>query len=466
MKNVIKALLITAFISSSILAQSYGLGNTDPSVFSKYRIPETNLHSFWINPNFSFSSTKNISSNTTASYLPYYPTEVTNTTSTYNSSLTASVYPRYYLLNENDERVFSLDIYMGGLLNYNTSRQSGDLHDNDNKEFNFNSEIKSNYLRYFNSSELFLSASAALNVSILTKYIDNTVYPFYTGYTGEKKQSYLVSFGFGLGKVRNVTSLVSAIRLQERLKQLNLLNNDLNESTIENLAQQFARLNYYSEVYDRSEKYFWQGIDNVLSQEKVSLKGLNMYSSAYLREVNNEVRFLRREGLAASVNLQFNYNNNYSSTYFIPSKVYEQLYIMGNASVDFSSQLNLNSQIHSSLFLSGGPGLIENSDLRQQYLINLGIGYNYEFTDKIVISVDNNFYLNFYNYKSHTSQQRNLTDNLNFTLAYFIEDNIAINIHYTWSFNELKDYMAKQSLCDNNIQVGLTYFFDRGFIIN
>jgi hypothetical protein len=39
MKKSIILILLIAFISTKLSAQSVGLGNTDPSVFSKFRIP-------------------------------------------------------------------------------------------------------------------------------------------------------------------------------------------------------------------------------------------------------------------------------------------------------------------------------------------------------------------------------------------------------------------------------------------
>ena len=104
--------------------------------------------------------------------------------------------------------------------------------------------------------------------------------------------------------MRNVTPVASAIRFQERLKQVNMLNSDLSDNTIEDLAQQFYKQPYYSIVHERPDKYFWQDVEKTLPNDGVSLKDLNMYADAYLRESVNEVRFFRNEGFMAGVNLR------------------------------------------------------------------------------------------------------------------------------------------------------------------
>jgi hypothetical protein len=57
-----------------------------------------------------------------------------------------------------------------------------------------------------------------------------------------------------------------------------MLNNDLSEKTIEDLAQQFYKHSYYSTVHERPDKYFWQDIEKTLSNDGIILR-----IRAYLR---------------------------------------------------------------------------------------------------------------------------------------------------------------------------------------
>jgi len=331
MKSRIFLLVLCAITSISAMAQTYGLDNADPSLFSKFRIPETDLSSLWFGTNLNYSSNK-------------------STSQVYNNYLSTnfsySLSPQYYLLKESDDRYLSLEVTpSGGYQNLRYGNIADTLSNNYTKSRTDNLNIKVNeiYRNYIGGNDLFYSISSNSIINIFEEYGDNplTDTTRQTTYLGDKQQSYDFSFGIGWGKMRNVTPVVSALRFQDRLKQLNLLNSDLSEKTIEDLAQQFYREGYYASVHVRPDKYFWDDVEKTLSADNVSLSGLNQYADSYIREVPGELRFARNEGMVTGVNLQISYNNNYYS--YAP--INEQLYTLGNAYLDYSHQLNLNSQV-------------------------------------------------------------------------------------------------------------------------
>lgn len=114
------------------------------------------------------------------------------------------------------------------------------------------------------------------------------------------------------------------------------------------LAQKFSQNSYYPEVYNRPDKFFWQDIEKTLANDGVTLTGLNQYADSYLREVLNEVRFIRNEGLELSLSLKLDYYNNYASF----SGITEKFYTLLNGSLIYSHQLNLNSQLSFNMSLS------------------------------------------------------------------------------------------------------------------
>ena len=58
-----------------------------------------------------------------------------------------------------------------------------------------------------------------------------------------------------------------------------------------------------------------------------------------------------------------------------------------------------------------------------------------------------------------------MINNFSLSLDYFIEDNLLLYVTYNWDFNETKQAnQAKYSVNNNNVQLGFTYYFDRGFI--
>ncbi len=461
MRHSILLIVLLIIISTQLKAQSYGLNNADPSLFSKYRIPETNLSSLYFGVQSSFNSQK--SDNLYAD--PTYSSSNDNLTRNFNSSLS----PSYYLLKETDDRVLKINTRISGAYNYNYSKQNSFRNYNNNlmvynnysKQvgFNLNLLFEGDYRNYIAATDLFYSFGSDFLLDIYDRKIDNDNIND-NSYEGAKTQSYDFTIGIGWGKIRNVTPVVSAIRFQERLKQLNLINDDLNENTIEALAEQFSKSSYYLQVYDRSAKYFWQDIEKTLANSGVSLSGLNQYGSNYIREVPNEIRFSRNEGIITGLNLQLLYDNSFHS---YNSSLNEQFFTLANAYLNYSHQLNLNSQLSFDISLSGGPNLIKNSLVKQEYMFNSLVSYYFELTDRIVASIVNNFALTFQN---ATIQRKTLSNNLKIGMDYFLEDKLALNASYQLAYRDKKLEFQKNTAANNYITLGLTYYIDRGFIYN
>jgi hypothetical protein len=473
MKKSIILLSLIAFISTKLTAQSVGLGNTDVSVFSNYRIPETNLSSLWFNTNLNFNSTNNIQS----SNINNSGQNSNYSSNDFNSNLQYSLAPNYFLLKQNDENWLSLTSNFNTNISYNYDKSQVDdstySHSKENG-YDLTLDFNGSYGKYFTPGNLFYSISSIVEVDVYSAYSDI----FQEGqhinqYIGNKTQHYNISFGFGWGKIRDVTPVVSAIRLQERLKQLNLLNNDLSENTIEDLSEQFSKSIYYSQVHNRADKFFWQDVEKTLSNNGVSLAGINQFGSNYLREVLNEVRFMRNEGITTGLNITMDYRNAYASS---TNSCTEGLNTLGNIYFNLSHQLDLNSQIKFSLSLSGGPNVIKYSLNKQEYLIQSTIGYDYEITDRIVTSVSNSINYTINNYVNQ--QDKVLDDSFIFNVNYFIEDNYSLKISYQWEYSDSRrnanyindinaypySWSSKAANIGNFLTVGFTYYINRGFL--
>lgn len=179
----------------------------------------------------------------------------------------------------------------------------------------------------------------------------------------------------------------------------------------------------------------------------------------------NELRFSRNEGLIGGVNLRFNYDNAYYSDN--PSNgfpaVSEQFYTLANGYVTYSHQLNLNSRINFNVSLSGGPNVIRNSAVRQEYVAAATLGYNYELTDRLVTSISNAFNLQFQN---AFGQYKEIQNFLDVVMNYFVEDDLSLSASYSWDYNYYR-YQSNpiaQANISNYVHVGLTYYINRGFI--
>ena len=453
MRNLFLFPLMVLFAITNARSQTYGLGNSDPAVFSQFRIPETNLHSFQTGASL------------WTDYGERYDTAYTYSESYFSNATQMEVGPQYYMLKETDDLRFSLNADVEGSY-YNqfertkSPTDTATLNQAFQKDAGLQLELSSSYRNYGTNENIFYSISSNLEANLDDQY-QNASVPSGEEYTGSKYQSYDVSFGFGIGKIRNVTPVVSAIRFQERMKQLNLIDSDLSEKAIEDLAEEFYRAGYYSQVHDRPGKFFWQDVQKALAGDGVSLTGLNEYAYSYLSEVPGELRFTRNEGAVAGINLELSYANSYYAHGY--PVINEQFYTLGNLYAQYSHQLNLNSQIALNISLSGGPDVIKNSAIRQEYTGTGNVNYSYELTDRIVTTITNTFNLMFFN---SLNQEKYLRDNLTASLNYFVEDHISISGSYNWALFREVNYngFSIYNESDNFINIGLTYYIDRGFI--
>ena len=460
MKWSIICFALLFFVSSGMVnAQKYGLGNTDPSVFTKFRIPETDLSKIWFNTDLYLNTDKMDYSHIVQQFSSKY--------SSYNSLFRYDLTPNYYLLRESEDNYFLLNTSLSGA--YNKSYFEGQTDNNSQKTTTRNRDYSTDLSliftdnNYINHSDLFYSLGSNIRVDMADEQDEFNADLTSNTYYGNKQQNYSFSIGMGIGKQRNVTPVVSAIRFQERLKQLNMLNGDLSEKAIEDLAQQFYKQTYYSSIHERPDKYFWQDIEKTLTQDGVALKDLNMYADAYLRESVNEVRFLRSEALMAGLNLRAQYQNQYTASTGSGFHISEQFLTLGEAYFIYSHQLNLNSQLNIGMTINGGPNITKHPIERQQYLIAGNAGYHYELTDRLVASLNNAFNLQFMNYDK---EEKFLSNILGFTLRYFIEDNLSLNANYQWSYRVNK-YLYNDNYTYNThtINLGFTFYFEKGFLI-
>lgn len=461
---IILLLIVSFFIIEKIEAQTYGLDNTDPEVFTKFRIPSTDLRALWLNTNVHFNSNKYINSAKQTPFSDYSSNE-------YSSNFSYSLSPQYLLLHESEDMYFTISANLNGAYDHNyTSHENSQSVSSDKvKQNNYSAIINVSMTLndYISSSNFFYSTGSTIYINMRESKFEQTSGSASESFRNNKSQNYSISLGIGFGKLRNVTPVVTAIRFQERMKQLGLINSNLSNKTIEDLAMQFFKQPYYSDVHSRPEKYFWKGIDDVISKDGISLQGLNMYASAYLRESLNEVRFFRQEGLVAGLNLVLKYSNLYE----YPLILTEDLTLAFNPYFTFSHQLNLKSQINFSASFTGGPVISKHSNTRQNYTISVRAGYNYELTDRLVCSVEDDFG---YSLINTSNQNKSWSDALTLDLSYFVEDDILISSSYRWSYNHAtyQGYDPGQypSVVSENLyntfDFGVTYYFDRGFLIN
>ncbi|MGD8779387.1 MAG: hypothetical protein PVH88_10565 [Ignavibacteria bacterium] len=288
--------------------------------------------------------------------------------------------------------------------------------------------------------------------------------------SGNKSQIYTVSLSIGTGHLRNVTPVVSALRLQERMKQLNLISSNLTNEEIYSLSQTFAKKNYFEKAYERPGKYFWGDVFSSVPSLKKTFETLNPFALEYLKEVTEELRFIRREGYFIQANLFFSYYNHYyMHDHGYPellnrqTHISEEFYVKAGISASYAKQLNLESQVYLNCSLEGGPNVIENSEIKQEYNLEINGIYNYELTDRLVASLYAEYT---YNIENGFEQGTSKSFTCELSLDYFIEDNISINVNYEYikGFYNNSTMYGTVDIEDNYFSIGCNYFFTRSIL--
>jgi hypothetical protein len=195
MKWSILFLALLLFVSTNkSQTQKYGLGNTNPSVFTKFRIPETDLSTIWFSTNLYLNSFKK-------DYY-YLEPEVPRSGSEFNSSLRFNLDPNYYLLRESEDNYLSLRASLSGsffqeyIENHSSpNQQKTTEHTKDYSTFINLSFTDNNYI---NQNDLFYSLGSVIQVSIADSRIE---FFGHNTYDGSKYQNY--SFSIGMGQNSN-----------------------------------------------------------------------------------------------------------------------------------------------------------------------------------------------------------------------------------------------------------------------
>ncbi|MBN1301867.1 MAG: hypothetical protein JW995_11690 [Melioribacteraceae bacterium] len=322
-----------------------------------------------------------------------------------------------------------------------------------------------NIVKYINNSDWFYSADVYSRISLnKTERFSSRNYEEENIFIQNDVQQYDVTFGFGYGKMRNVTPLVQAARLQNRLMVLNKLNKPFDNETMIALAQQLSKSSAYNNVYDRPEKYFWNDIESTLNSHGISLSTLNQYAASYLREVENEIRFMRYEGFMINPLLGLEYRK--SRYYYGPGDEDAQegsLLLFGFA-FDYCTQLNLYSQFRNNLVVKGGSFMNNHPEYKQEHNLINTTTYAYEVTDRFILEVENEFMYKIINYTESGSETEN-----SFVISayYFWEDYITSSLQYRWlhtKFEKHPDRTDDFTVNNHSLYLEFSYAFMSNFL--
>ncbi len=215
-----------------------------------------------------------------------------------NSNFQSQFAPDYRALWESEERVLSLDVSPS--LNYTSSevdQSSGPSSSNvEESRLRLSLDARSRYDRYV-SAGTFLRVEEELELSYDRTSRDPEQNPpsIDSGppeVATDRSRTLLASntrVGVGWGRVRDVTPVIRALRVDERLRSLG--QEGLSTDAVQAAARQFARVPGYEAVYDRPDKYFWGEFFDATSEA-----GLSSLETFYVADVLREPIGRRFEG--------------------------------------------------------------------------------------------------------------------------------------------------------------------------
>ncbi|NET34101.1 MAG: hypothetical protein F6K19_19105 [Cyanothece sp. SIO1E1] len=274
--------------------------------------------------------------------------------------------------------------------------------------------------------------------------------------------------GIGFGRIRNITPVLRAIRLNERLKSVS--GNHLSDEEIYSTSEQFTRYQAYTRTYDRPLKYFWGDLDDLISNK---ISDLPAFDQFYLNDVFNESYGLRLEGYQIQFKGGYNYLNGLSRS---TTKQETEEIIDRNLSIRRVASAGTNFRYFKNISLDHQLSVtidsrilfpLEQSD-RDDWLnfTYLNMNWLWVVADRILLSngVRSNFRSekrkNIDDFKYH-----DVTSSLYSQLTYFIENQVSIDASFSfghdYSYRNIDSDVTKNTALDLGVSFRIRYYFTR-----
>lgn len=277
--------------------------------------------------------------------------------------------------------------------------------------------------------------------------------------------------GIGIGRVRNVSPVIRALRLKERYGVL-ANGNQLDNGEVEEAADVFTRYDGYQQQYDRPEKHFWQAMDEASSG---SFSDLQPFDMLYLTDVLDESIGQRLEGWELAGGGIFNYSNslNRFDTPFQTPTFERSLSIGKNAGafVDgrWFKNLSLNHQIGFTVVAGHTYPLDSDVQYKWDTTVRVEANWLWNVTDRFLM---NTRLINRYDATKQKADEyfdggRSWVNDsvLSSSFTYFIENRLAFNINARYNLSYFGE-TASQEVFNRRVRrlsfnAGVQYYFSR-----
>ncbi|MCW9707105.1 hypothetical protein [Fodinibius salsisoli] len=277
--------------------------------------------------------------------------------------------------------------------------------------------------------------------------------------------------GIGIGRVRNVSPVIRALRLKERYGVLTN-SNQWNNEEIRATADIFTKYDGYQQRYERPEKHFWQAMDEATSGSISALEAFDMF---YLTDVLDESIGQRLEGWELSGGGVFDYRNSLSriDTPFQDPSFERSISISKNAGAFIEGRwfnnLSLNHQLGFSADASRTYPLDANAVAKWNTDVRAELSWLWNLADRFLMNTQlSNLYNTFKREDDGFLDGRRSWYNrsqLSSSFIYFIENRLAFNVavRYSLNYNSLnlsEEFYDKRDT-RLSFSAGVKYYFSR-----
>lgn len=470
MKTVV--VFISSLCTFSLMAQqSIGIGSTDPKPLKDYRLPDWGYSRSTLGMSFSNYGVNRKDSDNERS----------------DNNLNFSITPAYILFKESESNVADINVNGQALFRESESSFEDDSRRATTRYPSQNFQLNAIGL-WKNYSPTYFS-EVGLNSLFIRNHSEQKSTERFFNPPSSSKSSYELterllltktSFGVGVGRVRNVTPVIRALRLRERLRAIN---HEASGDLVEKAAAEFTRYPGYASAYDRPQKHFWNSLQDEIGDN-------SLFESQYLNDVFSEALGERLEGYEFGVRLQgtfFDYHLKSKFTGFFGGDESDKFngFLLGpQAAARFFTNYSLRGQFGIISTLSYDFALDEEDNpIKNLLSINARLEHLYSLMDRLLWQTSLTFdYLEVeprgFGVQA-TSQRLGATS----SLIYFIEDRLNVSGNFLWTktsndpesnlagFNPLNNITYFNSLASLpltfekqtywQISIGLNYYLDR-----
>lgn len=362
------------------------------------------------------------------------------------------------IVTKRNESEKGITEYKGGFYSsfrYSSSRNTEDSPNKDiQRDVYLNPEISLNHKAYHSSKHYY-------NLETTIKYKYNHRYINEDSENNERLAEITTSAGYGIGKVRDVTPVIMALRFNKRYNSLG--KGQLSDNEIGEIAKVIAKRDVYYSTYDKGNKYFW---DAMYKAANGKMEGLSGYEAFMVMEGLGDLRGNRFQGSDFSLNAQYilTDENNSSDNSFMSK--YEARYgvIAPIAIGRLYSNISIDYQIGFEGLVSYHIPISEEELYKHKLELRLNHNELYCITDRILYTGNLDFVIYDTEYaKDYT--ENTLATSLRNDLTFYIEDNVYLNLDadVSWVKTETKkvdsNYDEDNETLNWDFGVSLNYRF-------